>query len=61
MPPAHCAAAARPRGRALVHAAAAWHGDGRTPLLVAAAYGHTDALALLAQLGAALDAQTNSG
>ncbi len=45
---------------ALVHAAA-WHSGGWTPLMFAADRGHTDALALLLQLGAAVDAQDSHG
>ncbi len=47
--------------RALVHAAAAWHRRGWTPLLIAADNGSTDAIELLAWLGANLDAQDNDG
>ncbi len=45
----------------LVHAAAAWHRIGRTPLMYAARKGSTDALALLVQLRAAVDAQHKYG
>jgi hypothetical protein len=44
-----------------VHAAAAWHRRGWTPLLIAADNGSTDAIELLAWLGANLDAQDNDG
>jgi hypothetical protein len=41
----------------LVHAAAAWHRSGWTPLMHAADNGHIDAVALLVRMGADLDAQ----
>ncbi len=45
----------------LVHAAAAWHRDGDTPLMSAALNGATAALELLVKLRANLDAQDISG
>ena len=45
----------------LVHAAAAWHRFGQTPLMHAAEYGATAALASLVERRANLDAQNNLG
>ena len=45
----------------LVHAAAAWHRGGNTPLMCAASNGATAALALLIKLRANLDAQDYGG
>ena len=45
----------------LVHAAAAWHRNGGTPLMFAAENGATAAVASLAELRANLDAQANDG
>ena len=44
----------------LVHAAAAWHRGGYTPLMHAAAKGATAAIASLAELRADLDPQNPS-
>jgi hypothetical protein len=44
-----------------VHAAAAWHSWGQTPLMFAASSGATAALARLVELCANLDAQNFSG
>ena len=45
----------------LVHAAAAWHRSGNTPLMDAAHSGATAAVASLIKLRANLDAQNNVG
>ena len=45
----------------LVHAAAAWHRHGFTPLMDAASNGATAAVASLAELRANLDAQNDWG
>ena len=45
----------------LVHAAAAWHRCGMTPLMWAASNGATAAVASLIKLRANLDAQGNNG
>ena len=45
----------------LVHAAAAWHRDGETPLIHAADNGATAAVASLVERRADLDAQGNNG
>jgi ankyrin repeat protein len=47
--------------RALVHAAAAWHRNGWTPLLLAATNGRTNTVELLVQMGAAVNTQDNWG
>ena len=44
----------------LVHAAAAWHRDGMTPLMCAADKGATAAVTSLIKLRANLDAQNNN-
>ena len=45
----------------LVHAAAAWHRNGDTPQMNAAHYGRAEAVALLVELRADLDAQCPNG
>ncbi len=47
--------------RALVHAAAAWHRFECTPLMRAAANGYANAIELLVQMGAAVNAQDYTG
>ncbi len=53
----HCAAYVC----ALAHVTAAWHSGAWTPLMCAAATGHTDVVALIMQLGAAVNAQNIFG
>jgi hypothetical protein len=47
--------------RALVHAAAAWHRSEWTPLMLVADNGRANAIALLAQLGVDVNAQSTYG
>ncbi len=44
-----------------LHAAAAWHRAGWTPLMYAAAHGHTDAVELLVRMGATVNERSMFG